>query len=204
MLRSCVGKQQLKWCGWEDILHLCFVQGCFSWCWRAAGESSACPILGRELLAEHLGMRLHLAGLRWIFIPLKYVTSGDLGVVRACHAACRHLQFKWAFWLLLKDGNRVYLPVSGVLEDGQTRCVHLSSWACWGDQGWKVYSGPSPSHHAFMHVCAACECNCGLHIWYLGLVVKFSLTSSLSGKLLSLVCGVAAAVVARIQRLCSC
>lgn len=64
-----------------------------------------------------------------------------------------------------------------------------------------MYSGPSPSHHAFMRVSAACECNCGLHIWYLGLVVKFSLTGSLSGRLLSLVCGVAAAVVARIQRL---
>lgn len=149
-IRGCVEKQQPKWHYWEGVLHLCFMQGCFSWCWRAAGESSACPILGTELLTEPLGTRLHLAGLHWIFIPLKYGTSGAFGAVCVHCTNCR--QFKQAFQLLLKDGNGVYLLVSGVVESVQTACVHLSSCVRWTRVG---KCAPSqPSHHTCMRVCA--------------------------------------------------
>lgn len=114
-IRGCVEKQQPKWRYWEGVLHLCFLQGCFSWFWRAAGESSACPILGMELLTEPFGTRLYLTGLHWIFIPLKYGTSGAFGAVCVHCTNCRHPQFKRAFWLLLKDGNGVYLLVRGVV-----------------------------------------------------------------------------------------
>lgn len=77
--------------------------------------------------------------------------------------------------------------MSGIFEDVQTACAHLSSVPvshamplC------RINTGKSKEVSLLsgaLCCCPACECKCGLPIWYLGLVVMFSLTGSSSGML---------------------
>lgn len=86
--------------------------------------------------------------------------------------------------------------MSGIFEDVQIACAHLSSVPvshamplC------RISTGKSKEVSLLsgaLCCCPACECKCGLPIWYLGLVVMFSLTGSSSGMLH----GLAAAVLA--------